>query len=205
VLACLAGAKPGERVVDFCAGAGGKSLAMAQMMDNKGVIYACDVHDKRLDNLGKRARRAGVHNIRSKVLSSERDKWVKQHSGYADLVLVDAPCSGTGTWRRNPDSRWNLSVDDLDELQTLQASILDSASRLVKPGGRLIYATCSFLQRENEDQVAKFLEHHPEFSSIQLTLQNGEDVLIESPTVRLLSSVHETDGFFAAGFTRNTD
>ena len=109
LLATLTGVKAGDRVVDFCAGAGGKTLAMAAMMNNKGSIQACDVHTKRLDNLSKRVKRAGAHNVRIHVLSSEKDKWVKQQQGKADVVLIDAPCTGTGTWRRSPDSRWNLT------------------------------------------------------------------------------------------------
>ncbi|MCL4164752.1 UNVERIFIED_CONTAM: hypothetical protein GTU68_031531, partial [Idotea baltica] len=136
---------------------------MAAMMQNKGVIHACDVHTKRLDNLAKRTKRAGVHNVRVHVLSSERDKWVKQQQGKADIVLIDAPCTGTGTWRRSPDSRWNLQPSDLENLVTLQQSILQSASRLVKPGGRLIYATCSLLEEENEAQTKHFLHNNSNF------------------------------------------
>ena len=203
ILAMLASAKPGETTVDFCAGAGGKALAMAATMENKGSLYACDVHDKRLRNLAARAKRSGVHNIRSVVLSSEQDKWVKKHSKRADLVLVDAPCSGTGTWRRNPDLRWNLEQEDLENLVELQGSILHNASRLVRPGGRLLYATCSLLKEENENQALRFLDSNPEFS--ELPMQLPEKVVSSSKAqLRLMTSKHETDGFYAAGFVRNS-
>jgi len=202
ILALITGASPGETVIDFCAGAGGKSLAMAAMMNNKGTLYACDVHDKRLANLSKRARRAGVHNIRVKTLNSEQDKWVKQHEGMADLVLVDAPCSGTGTWRRNPDSRWNLMPDNLENLAELQASILANASRLVKPGGRLVYATCSLLTLENEDQRTRFLTEYPNFKARSFDSLPEQITQKQAGSVRLLTSLHATDGFYAAGFVK---
>lgn len=210
LLALFSNPKPGEKVVDFCAGAGGKTLAMAAMMQNKGVLHACDVHSKRLDESAKRARRAGVHNLRIHCLSSERDKWVKQHAGFADLVLVDAPCSGTGTWRRSPDSRWNLTADKLANLVLLQQDILASAQRLVKPGGRLIYATCSLLERENQMQADKFVADHPEFQPLSFAsnllpsdawakLKHCGNQLIMRP------DLSGTDGFFAAQFVRKSD
>ncbi len=202
VLALLTNAQPGNVVVDFCAGAGGKSLALAAMMGNKGVLYACDVHGKRLAQLEKRARRAGVHNTRTHVLSSEHDKWVKKHRSKADVVLIDAPCSGTGTWRRNPDSRWNLKPEDLTSLQDVQASILQSASRLVKPGGRLIYATCSLLSSENEQQIERFLAQENEFDRFQFELPTSLVARAAGSEVRLLCSRDNTDGFFAACLRR---
>ena len=200
LIALVAGVKPGDKVVDFCAGAGGKTLALAAQMENKGVIHACDVHTKRLENLAKRKKRAGVHNIQTHVLSSERDKWVKRQSGKMDVVLIDAPCTGTGTWRRSPDARWNLEIENLESLQTLQANILESASRLVKPGGKLIYATCSLLQEENEMQIVNFLSNHNEFESGTLA---GKDYL-QGLNIRqdhqLSTSPTQTgmDGFFMA-------
>jgi len=170
LLAQLTNVKAGDRVVDFCAGAGGKTLAMAAMMENKGTIYACDVHSKRLENLTKRTKRGGVHNVRTHVLSSENDKWVKKHKELADVVLIDAPCTGTGTWRRSPDSRWNLSQENVEDLVALQQSILQSAKRLVKPGGRLLYATCSLLNEENEQQVEHFLKNNEGFEAIDFDL-----------------------------------
>lgn len=205
ILALITQAKAGERVVDFCAGAGGKTLAMAAMMQNKGVIHACDVHSKRLQELQKRTRRAGVHNVQTHVLSSERDKWVKQQIGKADLVLIDAPCSGTGTWRRSPDSRWNLTFEQLDNLEALQSAILESASRLVKPGGRLVYATCSLLKRENEQQISSFVAKNSEFERSSFDLPDGLTASNEGSELRLFSSTHQTDGFFAASLKRKQD
>jgi 16S rRNA (cytosine967-C5)-methyltransferase len=204
LLALLTQAKAGQKVVDFCAGAGGKTLAMAAMMENKGVIYACDVHSKRLLEAQKRAKRAGAHNIRTHHLSSEHDKWVKQHAQMADVVLVDAPCSGSGTWRRSPDSRWNLTPERLTDLQSIQASILTSAARLVKPGGRLLYATCSLLVEENESQVSMFLSAHEQFKEFIITLPSTLSSMQTEPksALRLLTHRYQTDGFFVAQMTR---
>ncbi len=164
----LADARPGMRVADFCAGAGGKTLAMAAQMKNKGKIVACDVLEGRIERAAVRFTRAGVHNVERRALSSERDQWVKRHAGTFDRVLIDAPCTGTGTWRRNPDAKWKLTPSDLEELANLQRNILDSAWRLVKPGGRLIYATCSLLEEENEAQVEAFLQAHPDFKLVPI-------------------------------------
>ncbi|RBP48580.1 RsmB/NOP family class I SAM-dependent RNA methyltransferase [Arenicella xantha] len=207
LLALLSAASPGQTIVDFCAGAGGKTLAMAAMMQNKGSLYACDVHSKRLEQLGKRKKRADIHNIRTHVLSSEHDKWVKQHSGRADTVLIDAPCSGTGTWRRSPDSRWNLQPEGLANLVALQHSILDSACRLVKPGGRLLYATCSLLQEENEEQISAFLARNSEFSASTLDLSellpgNHERFVASDHSMRTFPGLSGTDGFFVASLVR---
>ncbi|HJT11035.1 MAG TPA: RsmB/NOP family class I SAM-dependent RNA methyltransferase [Dongiaceae bacterium] len=168
LVALLADAGPGMRVADFCAGAGGKTLAMAAQMRNKGKIVACDVLEGRIERAAVRFNRAGVHNVERKALSSERDQWVKRHAGTFDRVLVDAPCTGTGTWRRNPDAKWKLSAQDLEELEQVQRNILDSAWRLVKPGGRLIYATCSLLVEENEAQIEAFLAAHADFKLVPI-------------------------------------
>lgn len=207
LLATLTGVKPGNRVVDFCAGAGGKTLAMAAMMNNKGSIYACDVHTRRLDNLSKRAKRAGAHNIRIHVLSSEKDKWVKQQQAKADVVLIDAPCTGTGTWRRSPDSRWNLTEQSLVELVALQQSILQSASRLVKPGGKLIYATCSLLAEENEQQTNRFLSENETFKPSELVIDeplksNLDKVVITSHELRTYPGLSNADGFYACSMVK---
>ena len=170
LVALLADARPGMRVADFCAGAGGKTLAMAAQMRNKGKIVACDVLEGRIDRAAVRFNRAGVHNVERKALSSERDQWVKRHAGTFDRVLVDAPCSGTGTWRRNPDAKWKLTPEDVAELEQVQRNILDSAWRLVKPGGRLIYATCSLLAEENEAQVDAFLATRADFKLVPIDL-----------------------------------
>jgi 16S rRNA (cytosine967-C5)-methyltransferase len=203
LVAMLVDARPGKRVVDFCAGAGGKTLAIAAQMANKGHVIACDVLDKRLKRAAERFRRAGLHNIQTRPLTSERDRWVKRHKGGFDRVLVDAPCSGTGTWRRNPDARWRVLGPGLDNLLPLQASILASAARLVKPGGRLVYATCSMLAEENEAQVSAFLAAHPAFHVVPL--REAAPQLTESAHPDYLSLTparHDTDGFFAAVMQR---
>jgi 16S rRNA (cytosine967-C5)-methyltransferase len=203
LVALLVDARPGERVVDFCAGAGGKTLAIAAQMNNKGHVVACDVNEARLKRCAERLRGAGIHNAETRVLASETDRWVKRHKGGFDRVLVDAPCSGTGTWRRNPDARWRAPELGLDNLVALQARILASAARLVKPGGRLVYATCSMLSEENEDQVAAFLAVHPAFRAVPLHeaaphLTNS----VHSDHLSLTPARHETDGFFAAVLQR---
>lgn len=203
LVALLVDARAGERVVDFCAGAGGKTLAIASQMANKGVVVACDVSENRLKRAAERFRNAGLHNIQTRLLASERDKWVKRHKGGFDRVLVDAPCSGTGTWRRNPDARWRAEEAGLDALVSLQASILDSAARLVKPGGRLVYATCSLLPEENEAQVEAFLAAHPEFQVVPL--REAAPQITDSGHPQHLSLTparHGTDGFFAAVMAR---
>ena len=195
MIAVVVDAKPGERVVDFCAGAGGKTLAIAATMENKGRLIACDIMEKSLKSGTERFRRAGLHNIEIRPLSSERDPWVKKHKGGFDRVLTDAPCSGTGTWRRNPDARWRNLGPSLADLLKIQAEILDSAARLVKAGGRLVYATCSLLSDENENQIEKFLATHPDFTLVPCGL-NG------APYLALTPAQHGTDGFFAAAMMR---
>lgn len=203
--ALLMGAVPGARICDFCAGAGGKSLAMAAAMGNKGHIVACDISGPRLESAVKRLRRAGAHNVERRQLESERDAWVKRHAGAFDRVLVDAPCSGTGTWRRNPDARWTLSRDDVAELRELQARILASAARLVKPGGRLVYATCSLLPVENERQAEAFAAGG-EFTPVPISTVWRETIggtcPSPDPWLRLSPARHGTDGFFVAVFER---
>jgi 16S rRNA (cytosine967-C5)-methyltransferase len=204
LVAMLVDARPGERVVDFCAGAGGKTLAIAAQMLNKGHVIACDVLANRLKRSAERFRRAGLHNIETKPLASEKDRWVKRHKGAFDRVLVDAPCSGTGTWRRNPDARWRAQGSGLDNLLPLQASILASAARLVKPGGRLVYATCSMLPEENEERVATFLAENPAFHAVKL--RDAAPQLTDSTHPDYLSLTparHDTDGFFAAVMQRD--
>jgi len=206
LVALLVDAKPRMRVVDFCAGAGGKALAIAAGMDNKGHVVACDVSAKRLEASGKRLRRAGVHNVERKLLEDESDKWVKRHKLAYDRVLVDAPCTGIGTWRRNPDGRWSLDPKDLEELVPKQARILASAARLVKPGGRLVYATCSLLPAENGAQIEAFLAANPDFAPVPLktlwpTISTGP-VPCDGPYLHLTPARHGTDGFFAAVLAR---
>ena len=201
MVALLADAKPGEQVVDFCAGAGGKTLAIAASMNNKGRVIAMDVSAGKLESAKERFRRAGLHNIETRVLTSERDKYVKKHAGYFDLVLVDAPCSGVGTWRRDPDKRWRQLGPGLDVLVPLQKNILESAARMVKKGGRLIYATCSLLPEENTEQIKTFLSTHTDFKikpAVDVLGQSFEHVQDKDGFLHMTPARHDTDGFFAA-------
>ena len=206
VAALLADARPGMRVVDFCAGAGGKTLALAAQMANRGKLVACDVSAPRLERAAHRLRRAGVGNAERRVLTGEHDKWVRRHAGGFDRVLVDAPCLGTGTWRRNPGDKWRVTPGDLADLIVRQQEILRSAARLVRPGGRLVYATCSVLREENEAQAEGFLAAEPEFSVLPATRAWGETLGGASPGgdryLRLTPARHGTDGFFVAIFER---
>ncbi len=203
VVSALVGAAPEMRVADFCAGAGGKTLALAMAMQNRGHIAACDVSPHRLDGAVRRLRRAGVHNV-ERHLVEPGDKWAKRRAGSFDRVLVDAPCTGSGTWRRNPDARLRLAERDLDELAPKQAMILGQAARLVRKGGWLVYATCSLLARENEVQVQGFLEANPDFSVVPLerawTLPGAPPA--PGPYLSLTPLRHGTDGFFGAVLER---
>ena len=169
VLAQLLGAKRGEMVADFCAGAGGKTLALGAAMRNTGRLYAFDISEKRLAKLKPRLARSGLSNVHPVVIAHERDAKIKRLAGKLDRVLVDAPCSGLGTLRRNPDVKWRQTQVGVAELNVKQASILDSAARLVKAGGRLVYATCSILDEENEGIVEQFLSTHPDFSLLPVS------------------------------------
>lgn len=203
LVAALVGAAPQMRVADWCAGAGGKTLALAMTMANHGHIVACDVHDKRLEGAVRRLRRAGVHNVERHLIVAG-DKWAKRRASTFDRVLVDAPCTGTGTWRRNPDARARLRPLDLQELLPKQASILDDASRLVKAGGRLVFATCSLLREENEDQVDAFINRHPDFTVVPLPQAWPlESVPCAGPYLSLTPLRHGTDGFFGAVLQRS--
>jgi 16S rRNA (cytosine967-C5)-methyltransferase len=203
LVALLTGAAPGMRVVDYCAGAGGKTLAVAMTMANRGHIVACDVSEPRLEGAVRRLRRAGAHNVERHLIAAG-DKWAKRRAGSFDRVLVDAPCTGSGTWRRNPDARLRLVESDLTELVRKQADILCHAAPLVKPGGRLIYATCSLLADENEAQVAGFLDSNKGFALRPLAeawpgpgpLPCAGDFLSLTP------ARNGTDGFFAAVLER---
>ena len=202
IAALLADARPGMRVIDFCAGAGGKTLALAASMNNRGHLVASDVSARRLERATERLRRAGASIVQRLPLSGARDKWVKRHKASFDRVFVDAPCTGTGTWRRNPDAKWRLKPEDLAELTALQAEILDSASRLVKAGGRLIYATCSLLREEDEEQVEKFLATHAGFTVLPAWRVWRDTIGGKPPDkgamLRLTPARHGTDGFFVA-------
>ena len=205
LLSLLVQPRRGERVIDFCAGAGGKTLHMGALMRSSGRLYAYDVSERRLANLRPRAARAGLSNVHPVVIAHERDPRLKRMAGKADRVLVDAPCSGLGTLRRNPDLKWRQSPESVAEMAVLQQAILSSAARLVRPGGRLVYATCSLLEEENDAVVAAFLAEHPEFSRLDagdiLSRQGVADLGVEG-ALRLWPHEHGTDGFFAVAMER---
>ncbi len=204
LLAQILGAKRGEMVADFCAGTGGKTLALGAWMRNTGRLYAFDVSEKRLAKLKPRLARSGLSNVHPVLIAHENDAKVKRLAGKLDRVLVDAPCSGLGTLRRNPDMKWRQQEKDLVELNAKQRSILTSAARLVKPGGRLVYATCSLLEEENQSVVNGFIAEHPEFSLRPMGELMAEQKLSLSmgDFLQLLPHRHQTDGFFAAVLER---
>jgi len=204
VLAQLLGARRGEMVVDFCAGAGGKTLAIGAIMRNTGRLYAFDVSEKRLAKLKPRVARSGLSNVHPVVIAHERDAKVKRLAGKIDRVLVDAPCSGMGTLRRNPDVKWRQQADGVGEMTEKQTAILDSAARLVKFGGRLVYATCSLLNEENDAIVEAFLAAHPDFELVPMhkVLAEQRIALEMGDTLKMLPHKHGTDGFFAAVLER---
>ena len=194
-----------ELVVDFCAGAGGKALMLGAMMHSQGRVYAFDVSPARLSRLKPRLKRSGLSNLHPHLLRSENDPKVKRLAGKIDRVLVDAPCTGLGTLRRNPDLKWRQSPGALEVLRHKQSSILNAAAGLVKRGGRLVYATCSLLQEENEDVVEHFLTNHPDFRPLdcgEILRHQGIDVTMPEH-MRLWPHVHQTDGFFGAAFERS--
>lgn len=202
LVALVCDVAPGMRVLDWCAGAGGKTLALAMLMENKGHIVAADVSAPRLDGAVRRLRRAGVHNV-ERHLAVEDSKWAKRRGQSFDRVLVDAPCTGSGTWRRNPDARLRLSETDLSELIRKQAGILQTASRFVRPGGRLIYATCSLFAEENEGQIAQFLAANADFARRDIpALGAGARPIPPAEVMSLTPARHGTDGFFAAVLER---
>jgi 16S rRNA (cytosine967-C5)-methyltransferase len=211
LLALLLDAKRGEMVVDFCAGAGGKTLAIGATMRNTGRLYAFDTSAHRLDALKPRLARSGLSNVHPAAIAHERDERIKRLAGKIDRVLVDAPCSGLGTLRRNPDLKWRQSPQAVEELCVKQAAILASAARLVKPGGRLVYATCSVLLAENEAIAQAFGAAHGEFEPLsvaellgQLKLEQAASLCAgaEGEYLRLWPQRHGTDGFFAAVWQR---
>jgi 16S rRNA (cytosine967-C5)-methyltransferase len=204
LLAQITGAKRGEMVVDFCAGAGGKTLALGAMMRNTGRLYAFDISEKRLAKLKPRLARSQLSNVHPVVIAHENDAKVKRLAGKIDRVLVDAPCSGLGTLRRNPDVKWRQTEQSLAELNVKQISILHSAARLVKPGGRLVYATCSLLDEENDAIAEQFLAAHEDFHLVNMSAVMTEQKidLHMDAYLKMLPNVHHTDGFFAAVFER---
>ncbi len=200
IVSLLVDARPGQTVIDYCAGAGGKTLAMATTMENQGTIYALDTSEHRLKKFPKRLERAGVTNVFIQPLGDNKPAFLKKHKGLADRVLLDVPCSGSGTWRRNPDLKWRFSRKDLQHVCSIQEHILTEACGLVKPGGRLIYVTCSILKEENQDQVARFLTQNGDFFVEELPeMWNNHVSLIENmgPALSLTPHRDGTDGFFA--------
>jgi len=193
-----------DMVADFCAGAGGKTLMLGAMMHSQGRLYAFDVSDRRLAKLKPRLARSGLSNVQPQVIATERDPRVKRLAGKIDRVLVDAPCSGLGTLRRNPDLKWRQTPESVAELTAKQASILEAAATLVKKGGRLVYATCSILPEENEAIVEAFVARHPEFALLDCAelLRKQRIELDTGPWLRLSPLRHGTDGFFAAALER---
>jgi len=197
-LAC--GAMPGMTVIDLCAGAGGKTLALAAAMDGQGQLIACDVDRGRLSRLAPRAVRAGANGIVTRLLDPGREAVVVADlKGTADVVLVDAPCSGTGTWRRNPEARWRLTPERLDRLTKLQQHILDLAAPLVRPGGHLVYAVCSLLAEEGADQIGAFMERNPSWRIDPDAVSIGR---VQGGGRLLTPSSDRTDGFFIARLAR---
>ena len=208
LLAALLAPKRGEMVVDFCAGAGGKTLALGAQMRSTGRLYAFDVSGHRLEALKPRLARSGLSNVYPAQIAHERDDRVKRLTGKIDRVLVDAPCSGLGTLRRNPDLKWRQSPKAVEELVAKQTAILASAARLLKPGGRLVYATCSLLRRENEAVAEAFGTAHADFQPLPAadTLAAAQVARVaeldRDGFLRLWPHRHGTDGFFAAAWQR---
>jgi 16S rRNA (cytosine967-C5)-methyltransferase len=198
-------------VVDFCAGAGGKTLALGAAMRNTGRLYAFDVSAHRLDNLKPRLARSQLSNVHPAAIAHERDERIKRLAGKIDRVIVDAPCSGLGTLRRNPDLKWRQSPQDIAELTAKQAAILESAARLLKPGGRIVYATCSVLRAENEAIAESFGAAHPQFRPVPVLELLGQAKVADAASLcsgetgqflRLWPHRHGTDGFFASAWEK---
>ncbi len=210
ILAQLCGAEPGMRVVDFCAGAGGKTLALAAAMTEgrrlNGQLIACDISERRLQRMEPRLKRAGANGVRTQTIAAKNDDWIDRNNQKWDRVLCDAPCTGTGVWRRDPDAKWRFSLTDLDDIIDQQRSVMTQASTLLKPGGRLIYATCSLLQEENEQQLACFFNNNDMFSALPIDQIWAETIggppPPPGPCLRLSPASTGTDGFFAAVLER---
>ncbi len=209
VATLLSGAAPGWQVLDLCAGGGGKTLALAAMMENKGQIYATDRDGRRLAPIFDRVARANVRNVQVRAPRGEQDV-LADLAGRCDLVFVDAPCTGTGTWRRNPDAKWRLRPGALEQRQLAQDAVLRQAIPYLKPGGRLLYATCSVLKEENEDRIEALLAEHPDLAPVgasYLAEKAGLSSLAErtspfGPGLRLTPHTTGTDGFYVAALAR---
>lgn len=209
LIALACNVQPGMQVLDYCAGGGGKTLALASAMRVKGRIVAMDLEESRLAKAKTRFKRARVSDIiETRPLSDEKSrKWLRRQKQSFDVVLLDVPCSGTGTWRRNPDTRWRQYGPSLEDLLPVQADILERVAAVVKEGGRLVYATCSLLPEENEQQIEKFLASHPEYELADLASVWPEECTVpcEGKYMRLTPKRHGTDGFFAAILLRKVD
>jgi 16S rRNA (cytosine967-C5)-methyltransferase len=204
ILGYLLAPRRGEMVVDFCAGAGGKALMLGALMHSQGRIYAFDISEKRLNNLKPRLKRSGLSNLHPQRISSENDIRIKRLYGKIDRVLVDVPCSGLGTLRRNPDLKWRQTPQSIEELKCKQATILSSAANLLKPGGRLVYATCSLLPEENQEIIESFLSGNSHFIRLNCAslLAQQKIPLDTGEYLQLSPALHQTDGFFAAALER---
>ena len=205
LISYVCGVKPGMRVLDYCAGGGGKTLGLAAQMEGKGIIFATDNDSRRLEKGRRRYKKADVHNIEVRSLEDEKNrKWLRRQKDAMDVVLVDAPCSSSGTWRRNPDLRWNQYGPSLDEIKKSQTEILERVADKVKVGGRLVYATCSLFSEENEEQVEHFLSNHPEYQLLLIPQiwPEGTPCPVQGEYLRLTPKDHQTDGFFTAVLER---
>ncbi len=209
--ALMSGARPGEQVIDLCAGGGGKTLALAAQMENRGQIYATDSDKRRLAPIHERLERAGVRNVQVRTPAGAADP-LADRAGHADLVLIDAPCTGTGTWRRNPDAKWRVRPGALAERIREQDAVLDRAAGLTRPGGRIVYVTCSVLAEENADRLRAFVARHPDFALVppaEVTEALGERATVFRRAVRLSEEglqmtprLTDTDGFFVSAVRR---
>src|SRR5262245_37861206 len=212
IAALLAGAKPGEQVIDLCAGAGGKTLALAAAMENRGQIYATDSDKRRLAPIHERLERSGAKNVQVRTPRGQDEDVTADLAGRADLVLIDAPCTGTGTWRRNPDAKWRMRPGALEVRIKEQVEVLDRAAALVRPGGRIAYVTCSVLAEENGDQLRAFLARHQDFALVpsgELAAPLGERgfmfrraVLATDEGLQMTPRRTDTDGFFVGAIVR---
>ena len=210
ILSLLCGAEPGMLVVDYCAGAGGKTLALAASMGFKGQIYgqlfACDISQTRINRMEPRLQRAGATSVCCKLLTDKNDAWMKKNKFSVDRVLVDMPCTGTGAWRRDPNAKWRFTPEQLDTICAQQRKILIDAATLVRVGGRLIYATCSILYEENEQQLIDFLKNNDHFITIPIDQVWVETIgrlpIPTGPSLRLSPASTGTDGFFCTVLQR---
>ncbi len=208
ISALLAGAKPGMQVVDYCAGGGGKTLALGANMGNSGQIYALDIEARRMKDIAERCKRADLHNVQQQVIpeDGQTNDALEKIEGGADIVFVDAPCSGSGTWRRQPEQKWFLTEEKLAEYVKLQAEIIEKAAKFVKPGGRLVYATCSLFAEENANQVDAFLAKNTEYKAIPVdsiwTEAGLQGEPISTPYMQITPNSFGADGFFTAVLQR---